>query len=307
LWSENLELRHHTWAANHSMIARRFATAIDNNISTDRLFRMKNLVPENSGVFDRWLYCQHLNAMWKPEAGERIPDLLKSIIEEEPLFAPAHAELAAKYNSRHIFFPGTKRTAEFREKALHHSRLALRVDPLETRSQRVMAWTNLMRDEHDLAEIHFRNALELNASNPFTMMSSAQGLAFCGKTEQAVSLARSAMELQPTLPGFLLGYLVGVNFLGERYEEAIIASKSAGDSISNLLGWEASAQWHLGRKDEARATARSMLGNLAPNWRGDEPSSKDAVADWFINSFPIRNKQKRRHLEHGLRSALKDI
>lgn len=304
LWSEKLDLTHRNWVSSHFQLARQFAAAIDSNISTDRLLRMKHLVPESRSAFDRWLFCQHINSNWNPEAGDEIVKLLNSIIEDEPLFAPAHAELAAKYNSRHIFIPGQKRSEEFKERALRHSRIALQIDPLDTRSQRVTAWTHLMRGDHDLAELHFGHALELNASNPFTIMSSAQGLAFCGRTERAVNLANVATDLQPALPGFLQGYLVGVNFLHGNFQASVQASRQAGDSISNLPGWEASALWQLGRTDEAKECASRMAAKLAQVWSGPEPMSRRSLADWFIESFPIRDTDKRNQLDEGFRKAL---
>lgn len=304
LWSEKLNLSHESWASNHLRIARRLASAIDNNISHDRLKSMDMLVPQNQGVFDRWLYCQYLNSAWKPDAGRKIPEILHGIIEDEPLFAPAHAELAANYNSRHIFFPGKYRNPESREKALYHSKIALQIDPLETRSQRVMAWTYLMHGEYGLSEIHFNHALEMNACNPFTMISSAQGLAFCGKTKRAIDLAETVQEFQPVLPGFLQGYLVGINFLHGRLEEAIDAAENAGDSIANLAGWKASALWHSGQYNEARETAQKMAIDLSVDWSGDGPMTKAALADWFIDSFPINNSETRDRLDIGFRSAL---
>ncbi|MEP5758707.1 MAG: BTAD domain-containing putative transcriptional regulator [Litoreibacter sp.] len=307
LWSERREITHKSWSINHSLIARRVAVAINSNISTDRLVRRGDLTPHTQNAFDRWIHCQDLNAVWSPEAGLEIPKLLKAIIEDEPLFAPAHAELAANYNSRHIFFPGLRRRVDFREQALHHARIALEIDPLDTRSQRVMAWTHLMRNEHDHAEFHFRQALDLNATNPFTLVSSAQGLAFCGKIDHAFELIEDASRLQSAFPKFLNGYLVGINFLNGRYKESVVASRRAGNAISNLLGWEASALWHLGNHVDASETARRMVDILRPTWIYPSGPTHDSLSEWFIDSFPIRNVEQRATLDQGFRAALADV
>lgn len=304
IWSETLRLDHDHWAKNHSRIAQRFATAIDCNISADRLFQSRKQFPENRTVFDRWVYCQHLNAIWSPDNGMEIQSILESIIKDEPLFAPAHAELAADYNTRHIFFPGVRRNAEFSEKALQHSRIAVQLDPLETRSQRVLAWTYMMRGEHNLADVHFQHALDLNGANPYTMVSSALGYAFSGRKEEALALADAAKQLQPFLPGFLQGYLVGINYTCGRLEEAVQAADNAEGTISNLLGFRAAALWHLGNRDAASETARRFAEIVAPDWVGEDPICLDSMTDWFVDSFPIRDIAVRQQLEEGFRAAL---
>ncbi|MEL7446210.1 MAG: BTAD domain-containing putative transcriptional regulator [Pseudomonadota bacterium] len=304
VWGETMFLDHDRWLTNHSMIAQRFATAINCNISADRLLQSRHQVPEHRSVFDRWIFCQHLNAIWSRENGDNVKSILESIVDDEPLFAPAHAELAAGYNTQHIFRPGVRRSDHLRERALHHSRIAVQLDPLETRSQRAMAWTNMLRGEFDMAEVYFQQALDLNGANPFTLMSTALGMAFAGNAERALTLADMAKRLQPSLPGFLEGYFVGMNYTCGRMEEAVKAARSSEGAISNLLGFKAAALWHLGEKAEAEASARRFVEIVAPDWQPDVPFTHDSMAEWFVDSFPIRKASTRAHLDEGFRAAL---
>lgn len=304
VWGESIFLDHDRWLTNQSMIAQRFASAINCNISTDRLLQSRHQVPERRSVFDRWIYSQHLNAVWSPNTGKEIQSILEGIIQDEPLFAPAHAELAADYNTRHIFFPGLRRNDVFRERALHHSRTAVQLDPLETRSQRVMAWTNMLRGDYDLADVYFRQALDLNAANPYTLMSTALGMAFNGCTEKALELSETAKQLQPSLPGFLQGYFVGMNYTCGRMEHAVQAARDAEGTISNLLGFKASALWHIGETKQAHATAQRFVEIVAPDWCANEPLTHDTMTEWFVDSFPIRRPDVRAHLDEGFRAAL---
>ena len=304
VWGDTIFLSHDRWLTSHNMIAQRFATAINCNISGDRLLRSRHQVPEHRSAFDRWIYSQHLNAIWSPETGKEIRSILEGIIKDEPLFAPAHAELAADYNTRHIFFPGLRRNDLFRERALHHSRTAVQLDPLETRSQRVMAWTNMLRGEYELADMYFRQALDLNAANPYTLMSTALGMAFNGYSDKALKLSETAKQLQPSLPGFLQGYFVGMNYTCGRMEHAVRAARDAEGTISNILGFKASALWHIGETEQAQATARCFVEIVAPDWCAKEPLTHDTMTEWFVDSFPIRKLEVRAHLDEGFRAAL---
>lgn len=304
LWSEHLPLTFESWRENQMKIAQRFALSIQTNISTDRLRRGLDRIPSESAVFDRWLHCQNLISNWTPTTGEQVAAVLQEIIEVEPLFAPAHAELAALYNSWHLVFPGSPRTEAHGESAMRHARTALEIDPLETRSQRVIAWAYLMNRSIDMAEMHFEHALDLNAANAYTAMSTAQGLAFCGRTERALDLACLAKELQPVLPPFLEGYLVGIHFLAGDYVGATLAAERAEGSISNLEGWKAAALWHLGEKHRAAKAARLFVSKIDELWCSDRPATEARVFEWFRDAFPISDNISRSRLNSGLRDAL---
>ena len=143
-----------------------------------------------------------------------------------------------------------------------------------------------MQGRYDLALIHFEQALDLNSSSPFTLMSCAQGVAFCGDAERAELLSQAATEIEPTQRGFLEGYLVGIHFLGGRFEEAVRTAELSGHTISNLLGWKAAALWELGRLEEAHSAANTFVDVITEIWCGEAPARKGAIQAWFSESFP---------------------
>lgn len=304
LWSERVSLAASDWEPTHIRLIQKFAVAINTNLSLAQVRSMPRRAPSDSAVFERWLHCQELISHWSPEQETEALALLEGIVAEDPGFAPAHAEIASLCNSRHLVYPGTARSDSVDEKAMHHAAKAVTLDPLDTRSQRVTAWAHLMRRHFGLAQIHFEQALDLNASSPYTLMSCAQGIAFCGDRERAAALARAATEIDATPKGFLEGYLVGIHFLGGRLEHAVEAAELSSHTISNLLGWKAAALWELGRHDEARSAARAFLGVISKLWCGALPPTQAAIQRWFGESFPIREAAMHRRLNAALAASL---
>lgn len=304
LWSERLALAAGDWEPGHVRLVRKFAVAINTSLSVAQLRRMPRRAPSDSAVFERWLHCQELLSHWSPSQETEALALLEGIVAEDPGFAPAHAEIASICNSRHLVYPGTARSDTLDATAMHHATRAVALDPLDTRSQRVTAWAHLMQRRHGLAQIHFEQALDLNAGSPYTLVSCAQGLAFCGNSERALALARAAAEIDETPRGFLEGYLVGIHFLGGRLEEAVAVAELSSHTISNLLGWKAAALWELGRADEARAAADAFVDTIARLWCGEGRPDRAAIRTWFAASFPIREAAVHRRLNTALAAAM---
>lgn len=304
LWSERVPISFENWRSSHWKISERFAVSIGVNISLERVSGWSHMFPRSKSVFDQWLYCLDLIAKWLPNNAKRVEDTLKAIVSSEPSFAPAHADLAALYNSHHLMCAGAERTEGRAQQAMAHAKEALELDPLDTRAQRTLAWSYLMNGQYGLAQTHFDQALDLNSTNPYTVMSTAQGLAFCGQNRRAAELACVAKGLQSPLPGFLEGYQVGISFLNEDYEGAVAAADRAADAISNLRGWKASALWELGERSAARAAADDFVEALGPIWCGARSLGRASAYEWFNNAFPIRDQKMRGRLNDGLRDAL---
>ena len=304
LWGEVLELDYDNYLTQQWLIAQRFATAIDRSLSADRLRAASMKIPNSVPVFDRWLRCNALIAAWQPDKEAEAVKILEEIISVAPDFSPAQSELAAILNSRHLVFPGVGLDKTNIKRALDLAMEALLIDPLETRSQRVAAWSNLMLGNFDVAEMHFHQSIELNPSNPMTLMSCAQGLAFCDKADVAQELLVAARDIQPLIVGFLAGYEVGVHFLSFQFEDCVDAANRARGALSNTEGWKAAALWKLGFFDEAAQAAQAFREDVSPIWVGPESPTDHMLLAWFGESFPIRNGRANKLLCGGLLAAL---
>ena len=272
-------------------------------ISAERISRRISGPAIPDEAFDEWLKGHDLIHHWAPESEVEAEGIFRRIIADVPSFAPAYSSLASILNSRHIVFPGCFPSEDLQTQSLTLSQSAVRLDPLDTRGQLSLAWSNAMAGRYQLAQFHYGLAYELNPNNPMTMISAAHGFAFCGDTERAAELARNVEQINPTMPEFHWGYMVGIRFICEDYAGAVAASERASDIISNLPGWRAAALGILGQKREAKQAAQCFLDTVHENWRSELPCTEENIVDWFIRSFPIKEQKVRRTLQQGLRRA----
>lgn len=300
LWSESVQLLFDTWRNSHHLIAQRIASAIDLTISAHKLSELDRQFPSTKSSFERWIYCRNLIEIWRPERFNEAIEILNKIVEEDPDFAQGHSEIAALHNSRHLFMPGQFWTQEVSEISTRHSELAIKLDPLDAKANRVFAWSSLMDGNYDTAILYFERAVELNKSDPLTLLSSAQGLSFCGEYSRSLDLASRSLQLQSEPPQFLRGYFVGINFLAGRYREAIEASRKSAGGITNLYGWEAVALLVLGEVEPAKTACKKFLELTRKSWAGSSEPTDSAIADWFAQSFPIRDTRARDYVNQNL-------
>lgn len=303
IWSESFTLELSAWFATYQEIVRRIALALNVYLSAERLSQSVAEPDITEEAYDAWLRGHELILRWEPEAELEAESIFRKIIAQMPRFSPAHSSLAQIYNTRHIVFPGVFRSVNHELQALEFARQAVAIDPLDTRAQLCLAWSNAMRGRFDQAEIYYNLAYELNQSNPATMISCAQGWAFCGLYDRAADVAAQAEDLNPMMPAYHWGYLVGIHFLCGNYEASAHAGELAQDRISNLPGWQAAALAFLGRARQAEAMAQHFLSFIRERWRSNEVCSDEAILRWFLQSFPIRDLSAKERLKEGLQIA----
>ncbi|GAB4394469.1 MAG: trifolitoxin synthesis, TfuA [Kiloniellaceae bacterium] len=303
IWSESFDLESKAWFAAYQEIVRRVALALNVYLSAEILSQRISEPKITDEAYDAWLRGHELIQRWEPDAELEAESIFRKIIAQTPDFAPAYSSLAQIYNTRHIVFPGIFRSAAHELEALSFARQAVAIDPLDTRAQLCLAWSNAMRGRFDQAEIYYNLAYELNQSNPATLISCAQGWAFCGHYPRAAETAAQAEDLNPMMPAYHWGYLVGIHFLCGNYEASVRAAGLAQDRISNLPGWSAAALAHLGRQQQAEKTAAYFLDFVRQRWRSKDPCSDEEIARWFLHSFPIKEAAARSRLQEGLRKA----
>ena len=61
----------------------------------------------------------------------------------------------------------------------------------------------------------------------------------------------------------------------------------------------------LGRVDEARRAFERLIDHVRPDWAGTDAPTAEAVFDWFVGSYPIRNEEDRDTLRDALSLAMR--
>jgi len=303
IWSEQILLTLENWFDAQQDIVRRVATALNIYLSVDRLDRNAGRPGVSLDVYDRWLRGQELTLEWRPGAHADAREVFKAILDETPDFGRAVSSLVQLENATPLVYPGIFRTKERCLETVQLAKRAVQIDPLDSRAQLCLAWAYAINAQFDHAEIHFGLACDLNQNDPWTLVSSALGWAFCNRIEIAQRLSEQALSL-----GFMpskshWGYIATIKFLSADYGGCIAAIAQADNALFNLPAWSAAALYHLGRQAEATAEARRFLDLIRQHWTGPTPATDEAIAEWLLQCFPIRDLATWRRLRDGLRGA----
>ncbi len=303
LWSTRQKLSVERWYESQQSVIRQLAGILKIQISQERLSRIAKLPPVSTDVFDRWLVGQELQSRWRPEEEKRSQEIFRQIVREAPFFGPAFSSLAQIINARHLVFPGYRRSPELTREALEFATEAVLLDPFDSRAQLCLAWSHALNNDFNSAALNFQLAHELNESDPWTLVSSAQGLAFCGEQADANRLAKDVLQFGFGASQLNWGYLVGLRFLDGDYEGCVTAAQHAKDAIYNLRAWKTAALAQLGRMDEAAQEAKLFVELISQNWFGSGAPTKSAIIAWLLHCFPIRDAEKWEALRDGLAKA----
>jgi DNA-binding SARP family transcriptional activator len=304
LWSEGLTLSLANWHQAQQSMVRRIANTLNVHVSAERLNFVTQRETADLKAYDIWLLGQETLLSLDPERWDRARELFRQVVERMPKFAPAYSSLAQLNNSYHIVKPGTPREVSRTDEALTYAREAMRLDPVDSRSHLCLGWSHAMAKQYEQAMIYIPLACALNDTDRWTLVSSANCFAFCGRHEQAAELIDSglpALRLAPTPLEW--AYQAAVHFMAGKYERCVAAADASGDLNPNVRGFKAAALWHLGRKDAASAELEQFFTLVRNRWRATAPATPEAITRWFLSMFPIASADDWTRLRDGIAGA----
>lgn len=278
------------------------ALALD--ATTKRVLSVKGT--DNPAAYDTFLRgLRHLNVRLRGN----IDSILKAREEFEkavgldPDFARAYAGLGLTYWNQYAYFDHsndeTKRRAiELAERSLslQQNALALRLIARQYFFPDAYLIT-ILGKRHDLAIAELRKAITLEPNNADALAELAYVLAFAGEAQEAIELAKRALQLNPNFPPWYHRPTGIAYFLNSDYAAALpqFRAWAANDSaqIDPKL-WLAAAQALAGRTSEASAT----VDDINRLRRGFQLYATGASRFW---SFA--KEQDRLHFRDGLIKA----
>jgi len=239
IWSGTFDREFRDVLALDSEVAQSIAQQIEVAVSGQERSRLVAVRPVSPEVYESYLkgrFALHKNN----QAGfnEAITHFQKAI-NREPTFAPAYAGLAAANSKLGIVFFGAS-PFEVRPKVLAAARKALELDP-ELVEARVLLADALQQDwRWAEAEAEYKQAISLSPSDAGAHASFSYWFLCQGRTEEALSWARRAQELDPlALHGIRIGWIL---FHARRYDEAIRELRT----VLTIEPESPMAQWFLG-------------------------------------------------------------
>ncbi len=303
VWSEDVSADLATWFSTQKLVVRRLAIALNVHLSADRLDRTLGEPHVSLALYDRWLRGEALTARWRGRNRLEAADIFRSIIAEAPNFTPAYCSIVNFTNSRSHIFPGEMRTDAHKQEALDLALVAVQLDATYSRTHLCAAWSYALNGQFDQAALSFQMAYDLNENDPWTIVSSSLGLAFCGGKEMARERAELALALGLCVEPRHWGYQAVIRFLCGDYEGCIAAADQAQDVIYNFAAWKAAALTQLGQHDAARAEWRRFVALVSQDWHGDGPPNHAAITRWLLQGFPIKSQDDWERLRDGIPSA----
>jgi tetratricopeptide (TPR) repeat protein len=273
------------------------------HLSAERLVQLAHAPGKDTRAYDLWLQGQAMLLSFDARTWDAAAQLFRDAIAHDPTFAPAYSSLAQQLNAGHIALPGTLRNEQRTGQALAYARDAARFDPIDSRSQLCLGWSNAMAKHYDTAEIYLKLAHELNENDPWTLISAANCLAFCGAIAPARALADYVLGL-PLAPSPLQwAYHTAIRFLAGDYAGCVAAAERAGDANPNVPGFKAAALAQMGEKTAATQEMQRLFSVARRRWVGEEPASDATITRWFLHLFPIRKPEDWSRLRDGLAAA----
>lgn len=302
LWSEDFADNSLQIPPDMGAVADRIAAALNLHLSSASA-RVAHASASEAGAYERWTEAQDLILRFTPHSWTQAEAKLDDLIQDFPQLSRAYSSRASIENMRQISFPGIYSTPELHLKALRLAAKAIELDPMDSRGQLAMGWSSAMSRQFDRAELAFDLAFQYNENDPWTITSSAVGLAFCDHFDAACRLLDVLFSLNFRLQSSHWSYVAATMFLGGDYENCVAASEKS-DAISHdVPAWHAAALALLGRLEEAADVAREFEAIARRNWAATGPQDTSEITRWLVSGFPIRNRTTWLALRDGLRLA----
>ncbi|MDQ0392309.1 BTAD domain-containing putative transcriptional regulator [Labrys monachus] len=303
VWSERFKLSLATWLEMQQQIVRKIATALNVHLSAERLRRIGVEGSIASDIHDRWLRGQAMVHRLASEDWRAALAVFEELVRDAPDYGPALTSLVQMNNTEHIARPGVFLDRARLADVLVLARRAAHLDPLDSRAQLNLAWTHQLARRADESTLHASLAIDLNGSDPWTLMSAGLIFAYCGKYAEARDFAAASVDITPLATPQQMTYLSVIKFLVGDYEACIELAANGLDASPGFRMWVTAALARLGRSREAAAELDKTYVRIRSDWHGKHNPTPENMARWMLHLYPIAVAEDWEHLRAGLGGA----
>jgi TolB-like protein/Tfp pilus assembly protein PilF len=219
LWSEAYDRELRDALSLESEVAQSIARKVEVTVTGEeraRLVAARHVAPE---VYESYLKGQFQFAKSNSRADiEESIAYFEEAIRRDPAFAPAYVGLAVAYERLGTIFIGAP-PHEVLPKMLSAVRKALELDPQLSDAHALLAAIYQKQWQWTDANAEYKRALELNPNDVAAHLGLSDWLLCQGRTEEALSWAQRARELDPLgVSGVEIGWIL---LQARRYDEAV--------------------------------------------------------------------------------------
>jgi adenylate cyclase len=296
----------------HSIAATLMTTA--GPIARAELKRQSTKAPQNFSIYDHYLkareyFHQSFLPPWKTgkQAHEKAKaEFIKAIQMSDPPYWPLYAGLAWQYAIEFDFFYSSdpEKSAQL---AFDNATIAVKNAPDNHIAQWIMGWCYLyVKKDHKRAMFHYKKARELNVGDSRLFAEMAQPLLYTGQCEQAITVLKQAIRLNPFHEQWY------DEFLAWAYEE----SGQPGRAIEILTQFSelegiwiylvlARAYAQLGQMDAFKSQI-AIIDELARE-EMNRTFSLDFVKNWVCEREPYEDEARSQRIIDIMDKALKQM
>ena len=301
-WSDSFADIAGGWWKHQRVLAAKLATACATTISSTRLAQIEEQLVVQ-GALDNWLMGQSLSLSFRTDNLEETEKCFSTCMKLAPKSSLGFGAMSQFYNGLHLMHPDIRPSVERFRKSKALANTAISLDPLDTKAHLCRAWASCLLREFNQASAGFSMALECNPNDPWTVASSALGVAFSGDSKRASELIASFECNRWILIPQHWGYVAPIRFLSGDFSGCIEAAENCGDATQNINGWKAAAYWHLGEPNSAHAAWAKFISYVLANQKTAIVNENTFTIEWFLSCFPIRSSHSTDLLRQGIVGA----
>jgi DNA-binding SARP family transcriptional activator/TolB-like protein len=303
IWSERYTITLPAWFETQQNIVRQVAMSLNIHLSAERLRRFATGADVNLDIHDRWLRGQALLLQMTSKDWPTASGIFERLIVEAPDFSPALSGMVQINNTEHIAHPGRFRDLAKHAETLQLAQRAVHLDPLDSRARLSLAWSHQLLGRVHESTLHAALAVDLNETDPWTLVASGQIWAYCGDYDRAKTLLSASLELTSAPIPSQMAYSSSIKFLCSDYAGCVEAARQGLEASPGFSIWPCAALGHLGHKEEARITLQRTFERIAADWHGQQPPTHEGMVRWLLHMFPIAVKDDWERLATGLAAA----
>ncbi len=222
--------------------------------------------------------------------------------ELDPQSAAACANLAVshlyEYESE-----WAERRAEALDTAYDLAQKAVALDRANSTAWNTLAWTQLIRKQHELSRISIERAIALNPNDYHNLCLKGWCLALSGDLAECHACLTEALSVNPFAPVECLLAMGIAEYRARHYEAAIQQFGKITGSAILKQSCLAACYAQLGRDGEARAAAAEALELVGSSVATQPEAEAERVRTYLAAFFHFESPTDFEHLVDGLRKA----
>ena len=267
LWAERYDRELKDVFAVQDEITRKIVTAMEVKLTEGEQARIRR---QGTNSVEAWeAYVQGLEALRRitREGNAEAERMTERAVALDPKFAVAWT-LLGHTHMLDALLGWSPSPARSLERAVELAQKAIALDDSLGEPYMTLSQVYLIRRQHALAIEAGERSVALNPNSASVTAFFARTLAYSGREEEAIEVAKRAMRLAPLYPSYYLAILGQAYHAAGRYEEAVAAFKRYGElnpenTVVHVSLAVSYGRW--GREAEARAAVTDLL-RRDPGW-----------------------------------------